>query len=72
MNNLKNPNILFNSSKAICPPNCEFRQPKCQSYCRVYKMGKKERDELNLLIRKEKELERIKNIIPKRDRKRSG
>lgn len=45
-----NPNILFNTSKSICPPDREFRQPKCQSYCRIYKLGKAERDREKLWI----------------------
>lgn len=65
-----NPNILFNSSKSICPPDCEFRQPKCQSYCRVYKLGKAERDKLNEMIRAEKNKERLLDVKPKPVRKR--
>ena len=66
-----NHDTLFDSRVAGgCEPNCEFRKPGCQDYCRVNLLAKKKREEKKEMIRKERNRLRILNTQPKPDRNR--
>lgn len=67
MNNI----CMFNARYArTCPPNCELRKLGCQDYCERFAAIKKQNEERKNKIIEAKNMERILNMKPKRDRKR--
>lgn len=66
-----NHNLLFDTrNNEGCPKDCEFRKPGCQSYCRVYKLSQKKRQEEKEQIIKERNKYRILDTKPAPVRKR--